>query len=851
MRPVLRAAALGAFLLLRTPPVAAEGDLSREELVKLGKPATALVECTYTRGRAHGSAFCVHPSGLFATNAHVVTPPAPGLGEPSIALVLNPSLGTQRVLPAKLVRVDKDKDLALLKVEGVKDLPALSLGTVDGVTETTEVIAFGFPFGTQLSENKIDYPAVSVNVGSVTSLRQKEGALHRIQVDVVLNPGNSGGPVLDRKGKVVGVVVAGVRGAQVNFLIPVSHLAEFVEKPELDFKAPAVARENVHREAVFEARALSVLPDAGPLRLELVLKTEDGKERRLPMEPKDGVYRVRAVPLPPPEGPVPVRVIVTYANGSVTGTVPDRPVKVGDRERPLSEVRSVRRQPPQVVLGDGRTVAEPFGLDSLEVPLGKEAVRLKLDEATALRFEPVTPAAVVSCTVIARRGNAEVGRLTDALAFAAPAAPADNSGGPTGTVKVVPAPLEKDRTERTLPAPVSDVAVGGNGRYLILLMPRLKQLAIFDTGEAKVVGYIPVAEDNARFAAGMDKVLVALPRARVLQRWDLATRERELTVPLPLKEQLARMAMGSASQGPLLISGNTGVQSSEVVFVDVKTLKPIDMQFDADARRLVHADDKAPVQASADGRVFTSYAPQSSPQFVQVMVVDGNRCRIYGNGDSVGHLSPSADGRYVYTARGIFTQEAKRVVYSDRLIFYGIAAAHGPYFVAIRQDGNKWVAALHMAGEERPLLPLPDVEVPDGIDGWDRLPLGIDRRIHFIPEARLLVVLPGTNDKLVLYKLDVDQALEKAGLDYLFVTTAAPEAAAKGQPFAYQVGVKSRKGGVTYRLDSAPTGMGVTKEGLLKWDVPADFADKETTVILSVGDKSGQEVFHTFTLKVR
>ena len=131
-----------------------------------------------------------------------------------------------------MIRADKDLDLALLRADGVKDLPALSLGSVDRITETMEVVALGFPFGKLLDAQPNEYPAVSVNIGSVTSLRMKDGALHRIQVDAALNPGNSGGPVLGPDGKVVGVVVAGVRGSGVNFVIPVSHLTTFLARPE-------------------------------------------------------------------------------------------------------------------------------------------------------------------------------------------------------------------------------------------------------------------------------------------------------------------------------------------------------------------------------------------------------------------------------------------------------------------------------------------------------------------------------------------------------------------------------------------------------------------------------------------
>ncbi len=322
-------------VLLVASRVEAE-ELAREKLVQLGKPATALVECTLAAGRGYGSAFCLHSSGLFLTNAHVVS--HPGVGR--ISLILNPGLMTQRVVPARVLREDKERDLALLRAEGVKDLPTLPLGSIEGLAETMEIIAFGFPFGTALSPNRKDYPAVSINVGNVTALRNKGKELDRIQVDAVLNPGNSGGPVLDRQGKVVGVVVAGVRGAGVNFVIPVSHVTGFLARPELEFKLPTVARADMHKEVVIEAKALTLVPHAKPLRLELRLQGEDGKERKVVMRQQEGVYRARIVPVPPPTGPVPLRVTVAYRNGSVTGAVADRALEVAGKSQRLSQIQA-------------------------------------------------------------------------------------------------------------------------------------------------------------------------------------------------------------------------------------------------------------------------------------------------------------------------------------------------------------------------------------------------------------------------------------------------------------------------------------------------------------------------------
>jgi hypothetical protein len=78
-----------------------------------------------------------------------------------------------------------------------------------------------------------------------------------------------------------------------------------------------------------------------------------------------------------------------------------------------------------------------------------------------------------------------------------------------------------------------------------------------------------------------------------------------------------------------------------------------------------------------------------------------------------------------------------------------------------------------------------------------------------------------------------------------------PPVAKKGETWTYQLAVLSRKGGVTYRVDSGPKGMEVSPRGLIRWQVPARTEETEVSVIVTVTDKAGQEVYHTFTLSLR
>ena len=90
-----------------------------------------------------------------------------------------------------------------------------------------DVVAFGFPLAGGPAPGRDGRPSISVNAGSITALRRQEGRLKEIQLDAELNPGNSGGPVLDGHGKVIGVVRSGMvaRGlgrTGINQAIPVS-----------------------------------------------------------------------------------------------------------------------------------------------------------------------------------------------------------------------------------------------------------------------------------------------------------------------------------------------------------------------------------------------------------------------------------------------------------------------------------------------------------------------------------------------------------------------------------------------------------------------------------------------------
>jgi S1-C subfamily serine protease len=177
-----------------------------EVMVDRAMPAIVLVETSSGRG----SAFFVQHDTLI-TNVHVVQ---------------NDGYVTLRRMDGATVNARVHSrapafDIAVLKVATPSPSQAvLPMGTAQSLKPGQEVIVIGSALGTLQN---------SVSRGIVSGLRQS-GGVTLIQSDAAANPGNSGGPMLDRSGRVVGVLTAGYRGQQgLNFAVSIDHARDIVE----------------------------------------------------------------------------------------------------------------------------------------------------------------------------------------------------------------------------------------------------------------------------------------------------------------------------------------------------------------------------------------------------------------------------------------------------------------------------------------------------------------------------------------------------------------------------------------------------------------------------------------------
>jgi putative serine protease PepD len=199
-------------------------DSTAKDVYEGAKDSVAYISSSTAQGQATGSGFVVDESGLVVTNEHVID------GAQQVTV----KVGTDgKELPAEIVGADASHDLALLKVDA-DGLKALPLGA-SKVEVGDNTYAIGNPYG-------LDHTLTTGVVSALDrTLQAPDGSElgGAIQTDAALNPGNSGGPLLDEDGQVIGVnaqiATGGTEGGGnvgIGFAIPTSTVKQFVAQAE-------------------------------------------------------------------------------------------------------------------------------------------------------------------------------------------------------------------------------------------------------------------------------------------------------------------------------------------------------------------------------------------------------------------------------------------------------------------------------------------------------------------------------------------------------------------------------------------------------------------------------------------
>ena len=170
----------------------------------------------------NGSGFLVSADGYILTNRHVAR-------EKNVVFMCRFSDGTEKT--ADIVCIDDDDDIALLKVKGDKPLPYLKIAEAESPAPGAECSALGFPIGSVMNYS------MQVTSGTVSSVNPSEP--YHVTLTCKITHGNSGGPLVDKYGNVIGVVSAGLTAYTETYgkALSAGQIHKFLEKNKDKIKA--------------------------------------------------------------------------------------------------------------------------------------------------------------------------------------------------------------------------------------------------------------------------------------------------------------------------------------------------------------------------------------------------------------------------------------------------------------------------------------------------------------------------------------------------------------------------------------------------------------------------------------
>jgi hypothetical protein len=193
-------------LLLGAPYIASgQVPLTTPQIADRASPSVVVIDGKTDTGDVLGSGFIISKDGKIVTNLHVIR----DMNTAGVQTATGEIFDSISVLAT-----DEHLDLAIVKVAGL-NLPVAELGNSDTLTIGEPVVIVGSPRGLE----------GTVTAGILSSVRDLGEGYKVLQTDAAVNPGNSGGPLLNSKGQTIGVISFQLRSAQgLNFAVPINYV---------------------------------------------------------------------------------------------------------------------------------------------------------------------------------------------------------------------------------------------------------------------------------------------------------------------------------------------------------------------------------------------------------------------------------------------------------------------------------------------------------------------------------------------------------------------------------------------------------------------------------------------------
>ncbi len=819
---------------------------------------------------SHGSGVVITRGGLILTNYHVV---ASGLPLSITVKVKQDGKWMEKTYENVTVgKVHPEYDLALVQIED-KDAtfePAKLLNAKDQLVTGSQCYAIGSPGG-------VDGAALEISIteGLVSAAIREIDGLKYIQTSAALNPGNSGGAVVDGQGSVIGIATLRLEQSDnIGFAIPVQGLKmdQFIipasrkANPELArrYEVEAGRIADLAERLQEDDRAMAILIAASYYRKSMEAVPNDPAPYhnigimyfRLQEDEIARRYLERALQIRPlyASSMSTLGVIQARGGGDVTAadglwfrgvTDKDNPRGASDcaENLAISFIRRKELSAAAYCIKWANILGEPSpqqkqtrsriweeGVQSLSenqyLVLTKKETEFSKADLEAFVKDEVSPS----------KENPQDKEM-------APKPPATVDGKPFIEIAKAAAEAAVEIPDggltRPLPSKPLDIIMGYAGTCLVMKFPDLKKLGVFDLCQGKIVSYIDLAEEDAVFAAGGRVLLIYLPDAKRFELWDMKDWTKKKEVSLRSELGISAIGMGLLNDDFAIVirpEGNAQTQD-KVAFLSIPDGKLTVPKFNQSgagiplAHLFGHLNERAKVLVDDTGT--TALINGSGRGLMKL----GNRLTVdtsYIHGGSQ-DTSLVFGGSEIVLNNDVFQADGEKGMFwdaekntdqrSQRVFVSGLYGYRG--IVEIGRDSREEEAHLKV----RSLPHLNEVHTqPIDNETYRKISFGSHKRIYASAYVKRCAIVDEKENTVMLLSLD----------------TVAPAAVGKIAPGELFVRELVFADGTKVAIDNAPDGLSYDQESAeIRWLIPSDHArGKEVNIILLLTDGEGAQSYH-------
>ena len=832
-----------------------------EDLVETIKNSTAFLSIPATQNS--GTTFCISAKGYFATCAHVLGNAPVGS---EVNLTIRSGLPEAKEGKATVVRIDADNDLAILKAEPEFAHPLPLARTPP--RETDEVTVGGYPFGTALALEK--RPAITIATGKVTALRREGSLLSRIQFDADIQFGNSGGPLLNENGKVIGVVASRITGSKLSFALGTSLLNAVINGPMAKVENLTELTSSKKNEPFSLDLVLDYLtpPSEAP---EVVATFTGSASGVRPLEVKKTGkyhYHLSGIPYPGDSDTTgrTLRTKLVRISGNITSAVTvahkDLEFSIGGENYFLSQFKLIYPPKKKGLTVDGKVIEGPItGLESV-APLTRDhpmqAANFQNWPIVTIRPDGFTRESLK--LEIKIRDGAMVRTLAKNLSPPDPGGEVSHDflpAPPPGIARNLPETSSRKLETITFPAEITDVAYGGNGRYVAILLSAENSCHIIDGLSAEVIHKIPATPDS-KIAAGLQTLFIA--NSDGLSAWSLADGNSLFRDKACFDGPVQDLAVGTGSDRFLAVIYRA-YERTDMIRVELRSQKdgrilaiePTDLKVNAQSL----------ISISERGTTIGLHSPPPARFNQGILVLRGGRYQSLQLGGS-GWLKPGPKDETILSGQGRIG-----------LIPYGFGGRQqekqGYGLLPTTHEGL--ALAVPVFPERGPASPgsfgLFDITtghclVPELItsEGFSRDPnaspgfrsgsqdfptrLPWDERFFYSVVFGHLFAIPSDNRRLIIHPIQLHDVLDRQGRPYLLVESDAPTQLT-GPSFKAQLQIVSSENKPTFEILVAPPGFTISKDGVISGKIPPTDGNEAKSLLILVKTQSLERYWrHTF-----